>query len=112
MKQHGRSPSALGFLLLSYVVGVIGRLLPFRFHHVPATEVITDLLTALSCKPLQIEGGLSKLVAGDRDRFLSNDYLPPCDKLQSHLLSFRGFDHFPSLEGVTLGPRHGQGLPL
>src|ERR1017187_5816623 len=112
MKQHVRPPSALALLLLRHVAGVIGGILPLHFHHVPATEIIKDLLAALSCKALQIEGGISSLVNGDRNRLLLHGDLPPRDKLESHLLPFRGFDYLPSFQGVTLRPRHGQSLLL
>src|ERR1035437_9287991 len=88
MKQHDRPPSALALLLLGLLAGVIGGLLPFGFHHVPATEVIRDLFAAVSRKALQIEGGISTLINGDRNRFLVHCDLPPGDKLESHLLAF------------------------
>src|ERR1035438_9428751 len=112
MKQHVRPPLALALLSLDHVAGVIGGFLPLHFHHVPATEVIKGHLAALSCKPLQIEGGISSFVDGNLYRFLLHGDLPPRDKLESHLLPSRGFDDFPPFQGVTLCPRHGQGLLL
>src|ERR1035441_8118732 len=88
MKQHVRPPSASALFLLDLLAGVIGGLLPLQFHHVPATKVIKHLLAALSCEPFEIESGISSLVDGDCYRLLLHGDLPPCDKLESHLLSF------------------------
>src|ERR1017187_411694 len=112
MKQHVRPPSASALFSLDLLAGVIDGLLPLHFHHVPAPEVIKDLLATLSCKALQIEGGVSSLVNGDRNRFLLHRGLPPRDKLESHLFTLRGLNHLATFQRVTLRPRHGQGLLL
>src|ERR1035438_1996131 len=112
MKQHVRPPSALALLSLDHVAGVIGGLLPLHFHHIPAPEVIKDLLTTLSCKDLQVESRISSLVNGDRNRFLLHGGLPPREKLESHLFTLRGLNHLATFQRVTLRPSRGQGLLL
>jgi hypothetical protein len=108
--QHDRPPSVLALVLLGYLAGVICGLLPLHLQHVAATEVVRDLLAALACKAIQINGGISSLINGDRNRLLLHGDLPPCDKLESHLLTFRGVDYLTVFQGVTLRPGHGQGL--
>src|ERR1035441_2933098 len=112
MKQHVRPPSALALLLLDHVAGVIGGLLPLHFHHIPAAEVIKGLFTAVAGKTLEVEGGISSLVNGDRNRFVLHGGLPPRDKLESHLFTLRGLNHLATFQRVALRPRHGQGLLL
>src|SRR5271157_949174 len=112
MKQHVRPPSAMALLSLDHVAGVIGGLLPLHFHHIPAPEVIKGLFTAVAGKTLQVEGGISSLVKGDRNRFLLHGGLPPRDKLESHLFTLRGLNHLAAFQRVALRPRHGQGLLL
>src|ERR1019366_1589343 len=112
MKQHVRPPSALALLSLDHVAGVIGGLLPLHFHHIPAPEVIKGLFTAVAGKTLEVEGGISSLVNGGRNRFLLHGGLPPRDKLESHLFTLRGLNHLATFQRVTLRPRRGQGLLL
>jgi len=101
MKQHSRPPLVLALLLLDLLAGVIGGLVPFDFHHIPAAEVITNFLAAMAGKTFEVQRGISLLVDGDRNRFLLHDDLPPRDKLESHLLSSE-VSMTSALSGVSL----------
>src|ERR1035437_8465973 len=75
-------------------------------------KTITITIDERGNSTLEVEGGISSLVNGDRNRFVLHGGLPPRDKLESHLFTLRGLNHLATFQRVALRPRHGQGLLL